>query len=166
MGLLLLVIATVTLVFGDPISDIPMLAPVCWDIRYASPAPKPIKVGIAGTRRALRRLFLENVLTGLGLGINSCLCSSSGGDTLIGDSLLLKTVFLNLSNELARAVLAGFLLNFVLLNCIGGVLGNFDFLTLLFANASENNILINKILKGNTILKKKCCIFTENLSLA
>ena len=117
-----------------------------------------MNAGIAGTRRALKRLLLLKVLTGLGLGINSCLFSNLGGCFLIGDFWLLKILFLNLSKELARADLAGFFLNFDLLNCIGGVLGNFDFLPPLLANVSENKKLKIKILKGNTILKKKCCI--------
>lgn len=69
-------------------------------------------------------------------------------------------MFLNLSRELARADLAGFCLNLDLLNCIGGVLGNFDFLLPLLAKVSENSKLMNRMLKGKTILKIKCCILT------
>lgn len=120
--------------------------------------PRPINAGIAGTRRALKRLLLLKDVTGLGLGMNNCLFSILNGCSLIDDLWLLKTVFLNLFNELARADLAGFFLKFDLLNCIGGVLGKFDFLHLLFALVSENNKLINTMISGNTILKKKCCI--------
>lgn len=113
--------------------------------------PRPINAGIAGTRRALKRLLLLKVLTGLGLGMKNCLFSNLDGCFLIDDFWLLKIVFLNLFNELARADLAGFFLKFDLLNCIGGVLGK-------SALVSENNKLINKMLSGSTILNNKCCI--------
>ena len=157
VGLLLLVTAIVMFVLGDPISDMPTLAPVCWDRRKARPVPRPMNAGMAGINSALKRLLLLKVLTGLGLGINSCLFSICDGCSL------LKTVFLNLSRELARADFAGFLLNLDLLNCIGGVLGSFDFLPPLLAKVSENNKLIPNMLKGNTILIKKCCILPVKL---
>ena len=85
VGLLLFVTAIVIFVFGEPISDIPTLAPVCWDKRKARPVPRPMNAGIAGIKSALKRLLLLTVLTGLGLGINSCLFSNLGGCSLIGD---------------------------------------------------------------------------------
>ena len=85
VGLLLFVTAIVIFVFGEPISDMPTLAPVCWDKRKARPVPRPMNAGIAGIKRALKRLLLLKVLTGLGLGINSCLFSILGGCSLIGD---------------------------------------------------------------------------------
>ena len=41
VGLLLLVKATVTLVLGDPMLEMLVLIPFCWEIRNASPIPKP-----------------------------------------------------------------------------------------------------------------------------
>ena len=73
IGLFSFVIETVTFVFGDPMLEMSVLIPYCWDTRYAKPTPNPLKkkvsnhlfigihhiltvlpksVGIAGTKKA------------------------------------------------------------------------------------------------------------------